>query len=401
MDRMKSIWNNLSIQKTLIVYTIGFMLLASVLSSISLSGLDEWKNTINEKYSSYEYSDFTDAKGRTVKLSLGRGIDEEVITSKDKILLKGIDLASILSVPLFFGGCIILAAFLFYRYKLKKPIELINQSAAKIANNDLDFSLKVESKDEMGQLCTSLEMMRSSLENNYRDMWRMMEERRRLNAVFTHDLRTPLTVLRGYSDFLGNYVPQNKVSEEKLLSTVSAISKHTERIESYVTTMTDVQKLEDISISVTQVRTRDLIDQITSIAQMLGEQSTIRVDVVNQMEVEYIGADTRMILRVIDNLLSNALRYAKERIEITLRIVGYDLIVEVSDDGSGFSPEDLQQGTKAFYRNHTDESVHFGLGLYICKTLCEKHGGELRISNDEQGGAKSLARFHLQKLIEN
>ncbi|MGF7048420.1 signal transduction histidine kinase [Paenibacillus sp. DS2015] len=401
MDRMKSMWNNLSIQKTLIVYTIGFMLLATMLSSVSLNGIDEWKSTINGKYASFEESDFTDAKGRTVKLSLGTGIDEAEVSSKDKILLKGIDLTYTLTIPLFFGGCIILAAFLFYRYKLKKPIELINQSAAKIANNDLDFSLKVESTDEMGQLCTSLEMMRSSLENNYRDMWRMMEERRRLNAVFTHDLRTPLTVLRGYSDFLCNYVPQNKVSEEKLLSTVSAISKHTERIESYVATMTDVQKLEDISIAITQANARDLVAQITSIAQMLGEQSMIRVDVVNRIEVDYIGADTRVILRVIDNLLSNALRYAKDHIEITLQIVGCDLIVEVSDDGSGFSPEDLQQGTKAFYRNHTDESIHFGLGLYICKTLCEKHCGELRISNEEQGGAKTLARFHLQKLIEN
>lgn len=396
MDRMKHMWNNLSIQKTLVVYTIGFMLLATMLSSISLNGLDEWKSMINGKYYSFEESDFTDAEGRTVRLSMGTGINDKEISRKDKILLKGIDISYTLTVPLFFGGCIILAAFLFYRYKLMKPIELINQSAAKIANNDLDFSLTYESKDEMGRLCTSLEMMRSSLESNYRDMWRMMEERRRLNAVFSHDLRTPLTVLRGYSDFLSQYVPENKVSKEKLLSTVSAISKHTERIESYVATMTDVQKIEDISISATQASTLDLCEQVTSIAHMLGEQSTIRVEVVNRMDVDRIGVDTRMILRVVDNLLSNALRYAKERIEITLRIVGYDLIIEVSDDGNGFSPEDLQQGTQAFYRNDTDDSIHFGLGLYICKSLCEKHGGNLHISNGEQGGAKATARFHLQ-----
>src|SRR4051794_8548548 len=104
MGRMKRMWNNLSIQKTLVIYTIGFMLLATMLSSISLNGLYEWKKTINGKYDSFEESDFTDAKGRTVKLSLGSGIDEDEVSPKDKILLKGIALSNTLTIPLIFGG---------------------------------------------------------------------------------------------------------------------------------------------------------------------------------------------------------------------------------------------------------------------------------------------------------
>ncbi|MDQ0086932.1 signal transduction histidine kinase [Paenibacillus anaericanus] len=401
MDRIKRIWFNLSIQKTLIVYTVGFMLLATVLSSLSFNGLDEWKNAINKKYVTFEYSDFTDAAGRSVRLSLGTENSEVTISQKDEVLLKIIDLSSTLTIPVFFGGCIILAAYLFYRNKLKKPIELINQSAAKIAEHDLDFSLRYESKDEMGRLCASLETMRSSLENNYREMWRMMEERKRLNAVFAHDLRTPLTVLRGYSDFLSNYIPHHKVSEEKLLSTVFAISKHTERIENYVATMNDVQKLEDISIYARETNARELVEQITSTAQMLGNQFAININVVNHIKDEFINVDPKIVLRVIDNLLSNALRFAKGYIEITLQVMGKELIIEVSDDGCGFSHEDLKQGTKAFYRTHSEESVHFGLGLYICKTLCEKHGGEFLLSNNEIGGAKGKAKFDLQKLINN
>jgi len=396
VGRLKRFGQNLSIQKTLIVYTVGFMLLATALSSIAVNLLDEWKSSINANYYTFEKSVFTDANGREVTLSLGGGIEDVDITPSDQWLLKGIEVATVFIIPVFYGGCIIVAAFLFYRSKLKKPIDLINQSAAQIANNDLAFVLHYDSKDEMGKLCASLETMRSSLENNYREMWRMMEERRRLNAVFAHDLRTPLTVLRGYSDFLSSYLPHHKVSEEKLLSTVLAISKHTQRIESYVDTMNDVQKLEDLVVAVRTASTQDLVWQLTSTSQVLGEQTGITIRIVNQIEAVSLNVDTEIILRVVDNLLSNALRFAKQYIEIELRLTDRVLIIEVSDDGSGFTEGDLKQATKAFYRNQSDDSIHLGLGLYICKTLCEKHGGELLLANHGQGGAVTTARFHIQ-----
>jgi len=398
VGRLKHFGQNLSIQKTLIVYTVGFMLLATALSSISINLLEEWKSSIHANYYTFEESVFTDAGGRKVTLSLGGGIEGVELTPSDRWVLKGIEVVRVFIIPIFFGGCIILAAFLFYRSKLKKPIDLINQSAAKIADNDLAFVLHYDSKDEMGKLCASLETMRSSLENNYREMWRMMEERRRLNAVFAHDLRTPLTVLRGYSDFLSSYLPHHKVSEEKLLFTVLAISKHTQRIESYVDTMNDVQKLEDLVIAARKASTNDLVEQMSSAAQVLGKQIGISINVVNQIEAATLDVDTEIILRVVDNLLSNALRYAKQYIEIVLILVDGVLTVEVSDDGSGFTEEDLKQAMKAFYRNvnQSEDHIHLGLGLYVCQTLCEKHGGELLISNRRQGGAVAAAKFRIQ-----
>jgi signal transduction histidine kinase len=176
-----------------------------------------------------------------------------------------------------------------------------------------------------------------------------------------------------------------------------AISKHTERIEGYVETMNELQKLEDLLISIRESGTRDLVEQLTSSAEMLGQQAEVKVVVVNRIEAENLHVDIKIILRVMDNLLSNALRYAGERIEIILQIVGRVLTIEVCDDGCGFTEEDLKQASKAFYRNESDDSIHFGLGLYICKVLCEKHGGELLISNQPQGGAIGMAKFHIQK----
>ena len=101
----------------------------------------------------------------------------------------------------------------------------------------------------MGQLCSSFEKMRISLSENNSRMWRSMEERKRLNAAFAHDLRTPLTVLRGYTDLLSQYLPQDKIPKDKVMSTVNTMSGHITRLENYVISMNTLQKLEDIEIN--------------------------------------------------------------------------------------------------------------------------------------------------------
>lgn len=143
---------------------------------------------------------------------------------------------------MFFGICIVLSSLLFYRNKLKKPIEALSVASDKIAKNDLDFCVFYDSKDEMGQLCSNFEKMRAALEKNNREMWKSMEERKRLNAAFSHDLRTPLTVLRGYSDFIKNYLPQGKITEDKLIATFSTISENIFRLENYVKMMSEINQ---------------------------------------------------------------------------------------------------------------------------------------------------------------
>ncbi len=76
-----------------------------------------------------------------------------------------------------------------------------------IAADNLDFSVQYDAEDELGTLCKSFERMKNELLNNYKRIWRMTEERRKLNAAFAHDLRIPLTVLQGYTDFLEEYIP--------------------------------------------------------------------------------------------------------------------------------------------------------------------------------------------------
>ena len=95
-----------------------------------------------------------------------------------------------------------MAICLFYRRRLRTPLGILEDSAAAIRGNDLDFRIAYDSRDEMGRLCQSFEEMRQELVCNKENMWKLVDRQKELNAAFAHDLRTPLTVLKGYTDFL-------------------------------------------------------------------------------------------------------------------------------------------------------------------------------------------------------
>lgn len=289
---------------------------------------------------------------------------------------------------------IFLETIVFYNLKLKVPLRLLKDAAARMAENNLDFTLYYGFQDEMGDLCRTFERTRAQLEQNHRELWRAIEERKRLNAAFAHDLRTPLTVLRGYVDFLGRYVPQGKITEEKLLSTLSTMSHHITRLEQYVATMNEAQRLDDISAKPRQVSGLALADMLHEGLSLLGETEGIAVSVRSDLRDEPLRVDAALFMRVAENLVSNALGYAKNQVMLTLGADGRFLLLTVEDDGRGFTPEELVQATKAFYKDKNHEnSAHFGLGLNICQTLCERHGGWISLENRPQGGARVLARF--------
>lgn len=100
------------------------------------------------------------------------------------------------------------------------------------------------------------------------------------------------------------------------------------------------------------------------------------------------------MIQVYENLLSNAIRYAKEMVTIRCTYTGNIFSVIVSDDGKGFSAKDLTNAAKPYYSGAKQkEEYHFGLGLHICRILCEKHGGSLDLLNTPQGGAQITASF--------
>lgn len=318
-----------------------------------------------------------------------------IITKSERIpknyilFLDIVNLFRCIAIPLWSLLCVVVCGIIFYHRKIEKPISILLEASENISNNRLDFSVEVPEKNEFGELCLSFEKMRVALKENNIEMWRQVEERKRLNAAFSHDLRTPLTVLKGQSEILSKYVP--KMSEEKIIETAETMKRHIIRLETYVNTMNDLQRLEDVEVKKELVDVKELEHQmrITGAAVCKGKEFVLYQNI---FDVDSVKIDTSIAMQVYENLLSNAVRYAKRKIEIAIDKKDSLLLLNVVDDGAGFTAKDLSNAMKPFYKAENEiNNEHFGMGLNICKMLCEKHGGYLQISNEN--GAKAVAAF--------
>ena len=107
-----------------------------------------------------------------------------------------------------------------------------------------------------------------------------------------------------------------------------------------------------------------------------------------------ICIDKEIVIQVFENLISNAIRYAKTNIDLIFESFNNIFSISVSDDGPGFSQDDLEKAANPYYRGkNTSDDIHFGLGLNICKILCEIHHGTLIFKNNENNGGYVKATF--------
>ena len=310
--------------------------------------------------------------------------------------------AQVVLAPAWVIGNIALMAALFYRRELERPINALIDASEKISDNCLDFQLETDRRDELGRLMESFETMRQALYQNNQGTWRMLEERKRLNAAFAHDIRTPITVLRGYVDLLEKYIPDGKVSQEKLLEILQMMGGHIDRLESYTVRMNRIQRVEDISPNQGEVSWEELCGKCRESCSFLAgalqtraesedESGFLQTEVVCEGAGGSLRVDEELVLEVYENLLSNAVRYARRRICVNIKAGGELLEISVEDDGGGFAQEALRRAGKepgVMDRAESGEASgeHFGLGLYICRILCEKCGGELLVENGGEGG---------------
>lgn len=387
MDKIAAV-RNLSFKATFIIYVILCLLVAAALSALVINIVDK----IEEKI----YSSYSD-QGETYYLTtqegeqLGSGAiifsHPRELSREDSQKIKVLRLFSGLSIPFIFSICIIFAAFLFYQNKLKEPLALLTDASMQIEKNNLDFTLQYNKNDEMGQLCHSFEKMRAALKENNLEMWRRMDQHKRLNAAFSHDLRTPLTVLKGQSDMLLKYVPDGRIKIEKIVATLEIMKGHIDRLESYVTEMNRMQKLEDIAINKADIPAQELLNNLKVSSEILCSDKQLEFHS-RLSNKETLFVDQFIVMEVYENLLSNAVRFAKNKITVSLSTDNDGFSITVSDDGQGFSNKDLMEATKPFYQSHQNEkNQHLGMGLNICKVLCERHGGFISLFNHDSGAS--------------
>lgn len=292
-----------------------------------------------------------------------------------------------------FVAALLFADATFYKRKLKQPIDILKQSTRQIQNQTLDFEVPDCGSDELGQLCSAFETMRQSLLESNRELWRQAEERKRLNAAFSHDLRNPVTVLKGSAKMAKLCVHGENLNVPQLIDNLTRIEAYAGRIERYVETMSGVQRLEQVQPQKTAIGVASLSDDLKSAVAFAAAESRKLLKFHGSSAPGTVVLDKGMLFQVAENLMSNALRFARQTVAVTLAIDADNLVLAVSDDGCGFPKELLKNGIQPFQK-HTEGTEHFGMGLYICKILCEKHGGILLLENNKTG-AKATAIFRL------
>lgn len=284
------------------------------------------------------------------------------------------------------------AAAVYYRKKLREPITQLQNGVERIQEDNLDFHIEYDGDDELGRLCCSMEKMRRELRQKHKALWESLEQRKLLNASVSHDLRTPITVLKGYLDYLEKNIPQDKLTEDMLFDTVSSMQGAVNRLELYVKSVRDIEKIENIEIEKRSENVKLLLNELRSNVQQLAGNKEIIIS--NDITVDKIQIDKGVFFRILENLLQNALRYAEKQVSINLSHKKDFLILTVKDDGKGFSAADLEKATTVFYSNDK-EKQHFGIGLSVCKILCEKHGGLLYVGNQKEKGACVTAKLKI------
>ena len=299
--------------------------------------------------------------------------------------------AAMVGLPVFYIAVGIgAAAAVYYRKKLREPITQLQNGVERIQEDNLDFHIEYDGDDELGRLCCSMEKMRRELRQKHKALWESLEQRKLLNASVAHDLRTPITVLKGYLDYLEKNIPQDKLTEDMLFDTVSSMQGAVNRLELYVESVRDIEKIENIEIEKRSENVKLLLNELRSnVRQLAGNKEII---ISNDITADKIQIDKGVFFRILENLLQNALRYAEKQVSINLSHKKDFLILTVKDDGKGFSAADLEKATTVFYSNDK-EKQHFGIGLSVCKILCEKHGGLLYVGNQKEKGACVTAKL--------
>jgi len=281
-----------------------------------------------------------------------------------------------------FGATLIALVLGFFLARtLTRPLRELTAASQAVAQGDLEQQVAVRSRDELGELAIAFNQMSAELA-------RANRARRQMTADIAHDLRTPLTVIKGYAEALWNGdLPPAAATFETVYQEAEHLSHLVEDLRTL--SLVDAGKL---TLHRQAVQLKDILERTAAAHLPQAQQSGIALDVDVAADLPAIHADPERLAQVLGNLVGNALRYTPEggRITLTARQRASVVQLTVQDTGTGIDPADLPHIFDRFYRGdearETNEGES-GLGLAIAKSLVEAHGGSISVSSTPGAGS--------------
>ena len=380
----------MKLKTRIIVGFVAIILLPLLLFSASLYGFSQTQ----AKHVQESSSQASDSSQMVYDISLPQSSSSQVkLMAKDMILTATIILVfTALSVGLWI-----------YR-SIAVPLVKLKKATKNIKEGNLDFVLEVEGNDEFSQLCQDFEEMRKRLKESTEEKILMDKENKELISNISHDLKTPITAVKGYVEGIMDGVAD---TPEKMDRYVRTIYNKTNEMDHLINELTFYSKIDTNRIPYTFSKL-NVEDYFSDCAEELGlEMETRGIELVYANYVEkgvQVIADGEQIRRVIHNIVSNAIKYMEKPrgiIQLRGKDVGDFIQVEIEDNGKGIAAKDLPYIFDRFYRTDVSRNSSkggSGIGLSIVKKIMEDHGGKVWATS--RLGIGTIMYFVLRKYQE-
>ena len=281
--------------------------------------------------------------------------------------------------------CDILCISMLYAKRLKKKVACMKETAEQIKNKNLEFDVRYTGINEFDDVMTSLLDLKDSLSESLNEQWSMREEKKRQMGALAHDIKTPLTVIRGNAELLAE-TELNQEQGDYLIFIQNNIGK----MQQYVKKLIEMSRGSQNEASMQEICFSDFLMRVKEEAAPVVRLKEMTCEVISEVQKEdTLWLEVDMGLRAVMNLVDNAVQYsdAGTAIEITGWVKGEFAFISVTDEGTGFAPEALKYGTREFYRSNPtrNASWHLGMGLFIAEKMAQFHGGELLLANTQKG----------------
>lgn len=289
---------------------------------------------------------------------------------------------TLLSVAALIAVCLsVIASSVSFGRRLKKKMLPLREQVRLIQAQELTQPFACSGIREIDEVSESLELLGSALKESLERQWHAEETKNRQMAALAHDMKTPLTVVRGNAELL----EETPLSDEQRLCSGYIVDSALQ-MQEYLQLLLEVTRsASGKHMDMRQIRTQELLTQIRGQSGRLAGLHQVTLCWESSVRRTTMTGDSEQIVRAVINVVSNAITFSPAQAQVHIYISDENnrLLFRVEDYGKGFDEEGLRHAAESFYKGDDSRSrdQHYGLGLYIAKTVAEAHGGALTLSN--------------------
>ncbi len=289
------------------------------------------------------------------------------------------------TLAILLGGVFVFSAIgsLLIARSITKSVTVLEKTTRRIAAGDLDLTVDARGSNEITSLTASLNTMRLALKE---------EEARRSRFIMgvTHDLKTPLALIKGYSEAIGDGLAEDPPSRQRY---VDIIGTKVDQLDGMIDDLIDFVRVDtgewrsNLESHPLASFLKNFFKRVEADAAILGRHAESHIDLDDSLVISFDG---RLVQRALENLVNNALRYSEKGGTVVISAKAEDkaAVIEIADDGQGMEESELGHIFDLFYRGSSSRREQgMGLGLSVVKSVVDSHGWDISVQSTKGSGA--------------